>query len=110
MTAHITSSYDRFATRSDDSITWTVAGVNYSVPTESVFGFNPGLLPATDLWNINVNWDNVLGQPFDAAFFMTNVGNEKYPVGVGSSLTSAGFENFLYAPPRMYGFRLRFEY
>ena len=49
-------------------------------------------LPSTSLLNLNVNWDNVLGQPFDLAFFMTNVTNKIYPVSVGSAWFSAGFE------------------
>ena len=69
-----------------------------------------GQLPATHYLNVNANWDKVLGTPFDVAFFMTNVTNKKYPVGVGSSLTSAGFENMVYAAPRMWGFRLRYSF
>lgn len=66
--------------------------------------------PATDIVNVNVNWDNVMGQPIDAAFFMTNVTNEVYPVGLGQSWNSAGFESLLYAPPRMWGFRLKYRF
>ena len=100
----------QYASRGSDNINWTVAGVTYSVPTESVFGFNPGLLPATNLLNLNVNWNDVMGQPIDAAFFMTNVTNKKYPVAAGSSTSSNGYESLLYAAPRMWGFRLRYSF
>ena len=80
------------------------------MPTESVFGFNPGLLPATNLLNLNVNWNDVMGQPIDAAFFMTNVTNEIYPVNLGTTLGSAGYEYFLYGAPRMWGVRLRYRF
>jgi iron complex outermembrane receptor protein len=67
-------------------------------------------LPATDILNLNVNWNNVAGQPIDLAFFMTNVTDEIYQVGVGGSYTSAGFENLIYAPPRMFGFRVKYRF
>jgi iron complex outermembrane recepter protein len=97
----------QYATRADDVIT---LANGTTVPTTTVFGFNPGLLPATNLFNINVNWNNVMGSPVDAAFFMTNVTNDIYPVNVGSGLGSAGFENFIYGAPRMWGFRLRYKF
>ena len=117
----------QFATRADDNITWSVVGQpcasnpsvaannpvlppTCGVPSTDVFGFNPGQLPKSNLINLNVNWDNVMGQPIDAAFFITNLTNEIYEVGVGSSLTSNGFENFLYAAPRMWGVRLRYNF
>jgi iron complex outermembrane receptor protein len=67
-------------------------------------------LPATSLLNLNVNWDNFLGQPFDLAFFMTNVTNKIYPTSVGSSWFSAGFEAESFGAPRMWGFRARYRF
>ncbi|CAN7255239.1 TonB-dependent receptor [Phenylobacterium sp. LjRoot225] len=67
-------------------------------------------VPATDLLNLNVNWNNVMSKPIDLAFFVTNVTNEKYPVSVGSTYNSAGFENLLYGAPRMWGVRLRYSF
>lgn len=67
-------------------------------------------LPATDLLNLNLDWNSVMGQPIDLALFATNVTNEIYPVGVGSQYSSAGFENVIVAPPRMYGVRLRYRF
>ncbi|MBW8752999.1 MAG: TonB-dependent receptor [Sphingomonadales bacterium] len=101
--ATYTYTSSQYATRADDFITPTVT-------TASVFGYNPGLLPATNLVNLNVNWNNVMGAPVDAAFFMTNVTNEIYPVNVGSGIGSAGFENFIMGPPRMWGMRLRYKF
>jgi iron complex outermembrane receptor protein len=73
---------------------------------------NPDLRyePATNIVNVNVNWNKIMGTTFDAAFFMTNVTNELYPVGIGQSWTSAGFESLLYGQPRMWGFRLRYTF
>jgi iron complex outermembrane receptor protein len=69
-----------------------------------------GRLPSTTLLNLNVNWDKALGTPIDAAFFMTNVTNRIYPVNVGGNFVLDGFDNLLYAPPRMWGFRLRYNF
>jgi len=68
------------------------------------------MLPSTSLLNLNVNWDNVMGMPVDMAFFMTNVTKEVYPVSVGSSFNSAGFENQLMGAPRMWGVRLKYRF
>jgi iron complex outermembrane receptor protein len=69
-----------------------------------------GRLPATDLLNLNANWAGAFGSPVDLAFFVTNVTDEVYPVGVGGSYASAGFEGYLMAPPRIWGFRLRYNF
>jgi len=69
-----------------------------------------GTLPATDVLNLNLNWNGALGSPVDLAFFVTNVTNEVYPVNVGGVFNSGGFESYMMAPPRMYGFRIRYSY
>ena len=66
--------------------------------------------PATDLLNLNVNWNNFMGKPVDLAFFVTNLTKQVYAVDVGSSFNSAGFENQLMGPPRMWGFRLKYRF
>jgi iron complex outermembrane receptor protein len=69
-----------------------------------------GTLPATDILNINVNWDKAFGSPVDMAFFVTNVTDQIYPVNVSGSFHSTGFEGYMMAPPRMWGFRLRYSF
>ncbi|MEW9853717.1 TonB-dependent receptor [Novosphingobium sp. M1R2S20] len=66
-----------------------------------------GVLPSSDLWNLNLNWNSVGGSPVDLAAFVTNLTNEKYPVFVGNSWLSTGSENLILGQPRMYGARLR---
>ncbi len=100
----------QYATRADDTLSWTVAGKSYSVPSASVFGYDPGLLPASNLVNLNVNWDHVMGRPLDLSFFMTNVTNAAIKTSVGNALGSAGFEDTFYAPPRMFGFRAKYSF
>jgi iron complex outermembrane recepter protein len=67
-------------------------------------------VPATDLVNLNVNWNDFLGKPIDLAFFVTNLTNQVYPIDVGSSFNSAGFENQLMGAPRMFGFRVKYRF
>lgn len=69
-----------------------------------------GVLPATNLINVNANWNDVLGQPIDLAFFVTNVTNEIYPVGVLGQWTSGGYDGSLMGQPRMWGGRLRYKF
>ena len=84
--------------------TWSYTG-DYLV-TQGDFG----VLPSVNLLNLNVNWDSISGKPVDLQFFMTNVTNEKYYVSVNDQRTSAGFVSQQMAPPRMYGFRLRYRW
>jgi iron complex outermembrane receptor protein len=67
-------------------------------------------LPATDLLNLNANWDDVLGAPVDLAVFVTNVTNELVPVTNGGEYQSLGYESQQYAAPRMWGVRLRYKF
>jgi iron complex outermembrane receptor protein len=67
-------------------------------------------LPPSNLLNLNLDWKNVMSHPVDFSVFATNVTNDLYQVGIGSSWSSAGFENLLYAPPRMYGVRVRYHF
>ena len=71
---------------------------------------DPGVIQPTNLVNLNFNWDNVAGSPIDLSVFATNVTNKDYRVAIGQSLNTAGFENALYGPPRMYGVRLRYTF
>jgi len=69
-----------------------------------------GILPATDLWNANFRWAAMFGGPIDLSAFVTNLTNEKYPVYVGGSWQSSGYETFILGQPRMYGVRLRYSF
>jgi iron complex outermembrane receptor protein len=67
-------------------------------------------LPSTDLLNLNANWDNVLDHSFDVALFMTNVTDKHYPVVIGGSYNSLGYESVQWGQPRMYGIRVRYNF
>jgi iron complex outermembrane recepter protein len=76
---------------------------------EAQVGLNPGLLPATDLLNLNLDWNDVAGLPVDLSLFATNVTKEKYWV-YGGALMQLGYDTVVIGEPRMYGARLRFRF
>ena len=86
------------------------AAANVLYSRNTAVGTDFRYAPATDLVNLNVNWEGVGGMPIDAAFFVTNLTNEVYAVDVGSSYNSAGFENQLMGAPRMWGMRLKYRF
>lgn len=67
-------------------------------------------LPASDLLNLNVNWDNFMGQPVDLSFFVTNVTKEVYHTAITGSYRGNGFEPLFMAPPRMWGVRMKYRF
>ena len=73
------------------------------------FGFNPGILPATHLVNVNLNWDSAGGLPIDLSAFATNLTKRKYHVAIGG-VGGAGYESVIVGEPRMYGVRLRYRF
>jgi len=66
-----------------------------------------GILPATDLVNINANWNDVMRSGVDLGFYMTNATNQIYAVG---TTAQSGYDNVLFAAPRQWGFRLRYNF
>jgi iron complex outermembrane receptor protein len=60
--------------------------------------------------NFRLDWDNFLGEPFDASFFVDNAFNETYQVGANPYLHLVGTNASIYAPPRMWGVELRYRW
>lgn len=75
----------------------------------TAFGADLGVLPATNLLNLSLNWDSVMQSMFDLSFFATNVTQEHYYSYV-PGLTSSGVEFAVLGEPRMYGVRLRYRF
>ncbi len=69
-----------------------------------------GLMPASNLLNLNVNWNNVGGLPVDLAAFVTNVTKAEFPVNVANNWSGNGFEAVVTNVPRMWGFRLKYRF
>ena len=68
------------------------------------------LLPAYSLVNFNVQWSHILDHPVSLTLYVDNALNEKYIQDVILSTPSFGVFSGNYAPPRMYGARLRYEF
>jgi len=60
--------------------------------------------------NLNLNWNEVGGNPFDLALFATNVTGKKYFTGIGGVGGAFGFESASVGEPRMYGMRFRVRF
>ncbi len=61
-------------------------------------------------FDLNIDWNNIFGQPFDTSFFMTNVTDNLHYVGQIPLMTTLGFSSVAYNPPRMFGFSLKYRY
>ena len=69
------------------------------------------LLKASNLLNLNVDWDSMFGTTLDGSFFMTNVTNEaRFNYPTGGSLATYAVEGGHVNQPRMWGFRLRYRF
>jgi iron complex outermembrane recepter protein len=77
--------------------------------TLAAFGGNLGLIPSTNLLNLNLNWDSIFGSPIDLSVFGTNVTQKNYYNYV-PGLASSGSEYAVLGVPRMYGARLRYRF
>lgn len=96
----------------DESIGEISFGATYTYTASQIASADSpfGRLPSTNLLNLNASWEGIAGTPIDLSLFATNVTKEKYPVYVGGTYFSAGFETLLLGQPRMYGLRLRYSF
>jgi iron complex outermembrane receptor protein len=69
-----------------------------------------GVLPPTDLVNLNLDWNSIVGKPVDLMLFATNVTNKEYYTFISGIGLSTGFETAQLGLPRMYGLRLRVRF
>jgi iron complex outermembrane receptor protein len=89
------------------SITWSWYGHQSSSPLE----MEPLNVQAHyQNFDIEADWTNVMGQPFDLSFFMTNVTDNLHYTGEIALSTSLGFSSVAYNQPRMFGFSLKYRF
>jgi iron complex outermembrane receptor protein len=69
-----------------------------------------GILPPTDLVNLSLDWNSIVGKPVDLMLFATNVTNKAYYTFIPGIGLSTGFETAQLGLPRMYGLRLRVRF
>ncbi|MCB2076956.1 MAG: TonB-dependent receptor, partial [Novosphingobium sp.] len=96
----------------DDSIGKVSFGATFTHTSSQVASDTSpfGIMPASDLLNLNFNWNSVAGSPIDLAAFVTNVTKEEFPVNTANSWGSYGFETVVTNVPRMYGLRLKYSF
>jgi len=64
----------------------------------------------TNLLDLSLNWEQVLGHPLDLSIFATNVTGEKYYTWVPGLATGLGFETAAVGEPTMYGARVTIHF
>jgi iron complex outermembrane receptor protein len=72
--------------------------------------FDPSRLPATNLLNLNLNWNDIVGKGIDLGLFATNVTKQKYYVANSGLLSSTGGDSIFLGEPRVYGARVRIRF
>lgn len=96
----------------DESIGEVSIGVTYTHSAKNVANDTTpfGVMPSSDLLNLNFDWKSVGGSNLDIAAFVTNVTNEKFPVNVGGNWSSNGYESLITNVPRMFGARFKIHF
>ncbi|MFK4875214.1 TonB-dependent receptor [Novosphingobium sp. ZW T3_23] len=67
-------------------------------------------IPATNLFNLNAAWTDIMGSGIDLSAFAINITNKHYKTASGGGFESSGVLDFAYGPPRMYGLRLKVNF
>jgi iron complex outermembrane receptor protein len=98
------------------------AGVEYYLPVEATIAARadyyhidaeyqgPVLLGAYSLTSFNVEWSKIHGTALAATVYVDNAFNTRYVQDVILSTPSFGVYSGNYAPPRMFGIRLRYQF
>jgi len=60
--------------------------------------------------NLRLAWNDILGNPVDATFFVTDATDNTYRIGGFPVGTSLGFDTFLWNEPRMIGASLKYHF
>src|SRR6202012_1604305 len=80
--------------------------IPYATGDIEPFGNEPGY----GLVDLNVDWTDVMGQPIDASFFMSNVTDNVAKVGNVGIYRSQGYVDAIFNEPQMWGFRLKYRF
>jgi iron complex outermembrane receptor protein len=67
-------------------------------------------LQATNLLDLSVNWEQVLGHSFDLSFFATNVTGDQYYTWIPGLSNAIGFETANLGEPTFYGGRVTIHF
>ena len=78
--------------------------------TTALLGEIYPIQPSYENIDARIDWTNIMGQPIDASLFMHNVTDNLHAQGATTIYTGLGFTSIAYAPPRMYGFSLKYRF
>ena len=88
--------------------------LNYNWQSKTYFGLLAGDVGAKENaygeLGARVDWRNIANSGVDAGFFVTNLTNKTYRLGSFTVFTSLGLVSDVFAPPRMYGFELKYRW
>jgi iron complex outermembrane receptor protein len=62
------------------------------------------------VFNFRFDWNDFLGEGFDLSFFLDNAFDHTYQVAGNALLNLTGTNASIYAPPRMWGFEVRYRF
>lgn len=82
----------------------------YNPAVVAGMGADYGRLEKYGTLNLNLNWNEVGGNPFNLALFATNVTGKQFFTGLGGVGGAFGFESASVGEPRMYGMRFRVRF
>jgi iron complex outermembrane receptor protein len=82
----------------------------YAAPTAVPVAEPFATLGSYTLLGFNVDWNGVMGRPFDLSFFMKNATNKTYRISNYAVYSQLGFTQDIYGEPRTFGFRLRYHF
>jgi iron complex outermembrane receptor protein len=80
--------------------------ITYSTADIEPYGNEPGY----GLIDLNVDWNDAMGQPVDVSFFMSNVTDTLAKVGNVGIYNTQGYVDAIYNEPRMWGFRVKYRF
>lgn len=103
----------RYAYDAGDTGEFVMAGnVSYQSRThisdDSVFSLSTEDQPGYALANLRLDWNNVMGNPFDLSIYAKNLLNKTYRLGSGNLVSSQlGTTTYIYGDPRIIGVQIR---
>jgi iron complex outermembrane recepter protein len=97
----------------DDSIGKVSATASYSWQGQQYASADqePGsIIPSYGTLNVRMDWKDIYGYPVDLGFFMNNALDSTYVTALFPLYFSTGFNSEIYAPPRTWGFELKYHF
>ncbi|HLG87125.1 MAG TPA: TonB-dependent receptor [Alphaproteobacteria bacterium] len=69
-----------------------------------------GSRPGYSLLDLRLDWNSIMGRPFDLSFFVTNVTDKVYTLGVYDLYNTTGTVSDVLGEPRMFGVQVKYRF